>query len=277
MSKFAYMLNEQSLTMLFSNGDVEVMPIERAKSVIDAINERAGEDEIRKLVDKAKVICNYMDDTIVVQNGVVLYKGEPVNNVIVEKILDFQEKGYPYKPLLAFLARIMENPSRRAIHELYGFLDQEHLGITDAGTFLAYKAVRENWTDKYSGKFDNHVGNTLEMPRNSVDDDCRIGCSYGFHVGSLKYVTGFKDSSDHVLIVEVDPKDVVSVPTEDCGKVRVCKYKVVGEYTGPLPGYCPGYTDTPDPDDPEDDEDDEDDEPSWEPHGEDGEPEDDGI
>jgi hypothetical protein len=237
MMKFGYMINEQSVTLLFSDGKAEVLPIDRAGDVIKAINDGADEETIKALSDKAKAIYNYMDGKVEVQNGVVLYNGEPIHNVIVEKILDFANKGYPYKPLCAFLAKIMNNPSRRAIHELYKFLSNENLGITDSGTFMAYKAVRGDWTDKYSGNYDNHIGNTLEMPRNSVDDDCNVGCSYGFHVGSLKYVDGFKGAGDHVVIVEVDPADVVSVPTEDCGKVRVCRYKVVGEYTGPLPSY----------------------------------------
>jgi len=248
--KFGHIINEQSITLLFSNGDAEVLPIARAGDVIAAIKNEASEDEIRRLADKAKAVVDYMNGTVVVQNGKILYKGEPINNVLVNKILDFLNKGYPYKPLLAFLAKIMDNPSRRAVNELYKFLSNESLGITDSGTFLAYKAIQNNWTDKYSGKYDNHVGNVLEMPRNSVDDDCNVGCSYGFHVGSLRYVSGFKSGDDRVIIVEVNPRDVVSVPTEDCGKVRVCKYKVVGEYTGPLPEYCPDY---PAPSDPYDD------------------------
>jgi len=237
--KFAYMISDQSATLLFSDGTADVLPIDRADDVLRAINENRPEDEIRRLCNKAKAIFDYMDGTVVVSGGTVLYKGEPVDNVIVSKICEFLEKGYPYKPLCAFLANLMENPSRRAVQELYKFLSAEHLGITDSGTFLAYKAIRNDWTDKHTGRFDNHVGNTLEMPRNAVDDNCSVGCSYGFHVGSLKYVEGFRYGNDRVVIVEVDPKDVVSVPLEDCGKVRVCRYKVVGEYTGPLPGYVP--------------------------------------
>ena len=56
------------------------------------------------------------------------------------------------------------------------------------------------------------------------------------HVGSLEYATTFGSSDRIVVIVEVDPADIVSVPS-DCEfqKLRTCRYKVVGKYEGPLP------------------------------------------
>ena len=130
----------------------------------------------------------------------------------------------------------MANPSRRAINELYSFLSHKNLPITDAGTFLAYKSVRSDYTDHHTGEFNNSIGNTLEMTRNSVCDDHNQGCSVGFHAGSLEYASSFGGSGSVLLIVEIDPADVVSVPSDcNCQKLRTCKYKVVAEYSGPLP------------------------------------------
>jgi len=80
------------------------------------------------------------------------------------------------------------------------------------------------------------IGDAPTMQRHNVDDDANVGCSYGFHVGSLEYVRDFASGNDRIVIVEVSPADIVSVP-HDCAhmKVRVCRYKVVAEYTGPLP------------------------------------------
>ena len=271
--KFGYILNENSITMQFSDGNVEVVPLERAGDILKAINDKRPELEIKTLVDKAQAICDYMEGSVAVKNGQVTYKGRVIENVLTEKIITFLNKGYPYKPLVAFMERLMKNPSCRAVNELYGFLQDESLSITDDGTFLGYKAIKSNWTDKHTGTFDNHVGKTLEMERREVDDDCRVGCSVGFHVGSLRYVNGFRADGDRVVIVEVDPADVVSVPAEDCGKVRVCKYKVVGEYTGKLDPYtAPGYDkSTPAGDPPADDDDgEENDDDDWEDHEDEG-------
>lgn len=42
-----------------------------------------------------------------------------------------------------------------------------------------------------------------------------------------------------IVLVEVDPADIVSVPYDcSCGKVRCSTYKVVAEYQGELAGYA---------------------------------------
>ena len=158
----------------------------------------------------------------------------------------------------------MANPSRRAVNELYAFLSHKNLPVTDAGTFLAYKSVRSDYTDHHTGDFNNSIGNTLEMTRNNVCDDHNQGCSIGFHAGSLEYASSFGGADSVLLIVEIDPADVVSVPSDcECQKLRTCKYKVVAKYDGPLPEH---YTkDAQSAYDPQDDSEDEeyDDDSDW--------------
>jgi hypothetical protein len=135
----------------------------------------------------------------------------------------------------------MKNPSNRAINETYRFLENYGLPITDDGCFLAYKAVRNNYTDIYSGKYDNSIGKSPEMPRGQVDDDYDRDCSKGLHVGALDYVVQYghftkgaalPTDGNRLLIVKVNPQDVVSVPKyESHPKVRVCRYEVVSEIT----------------------------------------------
>ena len=73
------------------------------------------------------------------------------------------------------------------------------------------------------------------MPRNKVDDNKDVGCSKGLHAGTLEYASGYACDNDKLVLVEIDPADVVSIPT-DCEfqKLRTCKYKVVAEYERPL-------------------------------------------
>ena len=130
-----------------------------------------------------------------------------------------------------------ENPSDHAIVELFDFMQHEHLPITDDGHFLAYKAVNKDFKDKWSGTFDNSVGNTVEVDRDNVDSNRNNGCSKGLHVGSLDYVKGYgsEDSGDQFLVVKVNPMDVVSVPHDSrYQKLRCCKYEVVALFTDPL-------------------------------------------
>jgi hypothetical protein len=138
-------------------------------------------------------------------------------------------------PIFKFITKLNLNPSSRAVNELYAFLEHKFLPITNNGNFLAYKALRSNYTDVHSGKFDNSVGNVLEMPRNKVDDNKENGCSYGFHAGTLEYARGFRPMDGKLVLVEINPADVVSIPLDcECQKLRTCKYMVVQEYEVPL-------------------------------------------
>ena len=59
-------------------------------------------------------------------------------------------------------------------------------------------------------------------------DDADIGCSDGFHAGSYDYAKGYSHNGGHLMRVEIDPSDVVSVPKDcDCQKLRTAKYTVV--------------------------------------------------
>ena len=168
---------------------------------------------------------------IEVKDGNLYVFDEPVHSTLATRVLSFLEAGLDCVHLFKFILKLNLNPSKRAVDELYTFLEHRALPITDNGNFLAYKAVRDDYSDKYTGKFINTIDAVLEMPRNKVDDDKNVGCSYGFHAGTVEYAKDFMGREGHLMIVEINPADVVSIPT-DCQfqKLRTCKYKVVGEY-----------------------------------------------
>lgn len=174
-------------------------------------------------------------EQIEVKDGSVFVDGDSIQSVVADRIINFLADGVDCLPIFKFITRLQLNPSKRAVDELYTFLEHKHLPLTETGTFLAYKAVRNDYTDKHTGRFFNGVGEVLSMPRNKVDDDKNVGCSYGFHAGTLEYASNFACGSDKLVLVEIDPADVVSIPT-DCEfqKLRTCRYKVVAEYERPL-------------------------------------------
>jgi hypothetical protein len=166
-----------------------------------------------------------------ITDGVIYYNGEPVHNYVVDRIFDFMDEGLPFLPLAKFLEKLMENPSRRAVSELYTFLEHKHLPICEDGDFLAYKSVTNDYMDHYSGKFFNGVGEVLDMPRNAVCDDADVGCSYGFHAGSHEYASNFGGGDSRLVIVKINPADVVSVPKDcNCRKLRTSRYEVVTDF-----------------------------------------------
>lgn len=83
---------------------------------------------------------------------------------------------------------------------------------------------------EFPGQVPQWVGAVVEMPRDKVDDRGHVECSVGLHVGTYGYASQFyAGHNSQLLLVKVDPKDVVSVPDYDFTKLRACRYTVVGE------------------------------------------------
>jgi hypothetical protein len=194
-------------------------------------------DGLYNILNPAQVFQNLYAkyEQIEVKHGNVYVNDEPISSLIAGRILDFLAKGVDCLPVFKFITKLNLNPSARAVNELYTFLEHKFLPLTDNGNFLAYKALRSDYTDVHTGKFNNSVDNVLEMPRNKVDDNKEVGCSYGFHAGTLEYARGFRPCNGKLVVVEINPADVVSIPTDcECQKLRTCKYKVHSEYEVPL-------------------------------------------
>ena len=223
-------------------------------------------DGLYNILNPAQVFQNLYAkyEQVEVKHGNVYVNDEPISNLIAGRILDFLAKGVDCLPVFKFITKLNLNPSARAVNELYTFLEHKFLPLTDNGNFLAYKALRDDYTDVHTGKFDNSVDNVLEMPRNKVDDNKEVGCSYGFHAGTLEYARGFRPCNGKLVVVEINPADVVSIPTDcECQKLRTCKYKVVSEYEVPLEDLAYESRFTTDYDDDVDREWDEDDDGEW--------------
>jgi hypothetical protein len=206
------------------------------KALIKAI--KANDQEaIMELVDIPKAISSFTSGAVSVIDNQVLFNGEAIHTSIANRILGLMTEDMPFKFMVCFLDNLMKNPSYRAIHELYDFLEFANIPITDDGCFLAYKRVDENYMDIYTRKVSNAIGEKPEMPRNMVDEDKNRTCSNGYHFCSLEYIPNFgatqETSTDKVMIVKVNPRDVVAIPADyNNTKGRCCLYEVVAEYEG---------------------------------------------
>jgi hypothetical protein len=186
---------------------------------------------VESLINIGRSITNFTQGRVRVENGSVYYADMEVKNVLVDRILDMINEGFDASPMVRFLENLMQNPSKRAVDELYLFLEQTSLPITDDGHFLAYKKVRDDYRDFYTGKMDNSVGQVVEMLRNQVDDERNNTCSYGLHFCSLSYLPYYYGDQGHVMIVKINPADVVSIPNDyNNAKGRTCRYEVIGEH-----------------------------------------------
>jgi hypothetical protein len=191
-------------------------------------------DLIEKLINVASAVVNYTSGKIKVIDSQVFYNDREVKGSVIDRILVMLREGYDAEPMMRFLENLMSNSSKRAVDELYGFLESRKLPITADGCFLAYKKVRDDYYDYYTGTMQNHIGSVLEMPRNAVDEERDNTCSTGLHFCSLSYLPHYYGSQGRVMIVKINPADVVSIPSDyNNAKGRTCKYEVIGEHVGP--------------------------------------------
>ena len=185
-----------------------------------------------------------------IKDGAVCFDDKPVPVSFGKRVLAMVTGGEDPQPLLRFYERLSRNPSWRSTQQLFDFLAHENLPIEASGHFLAYKAVRQDYTDVYSGSVSNAIGQRPSMPRNQISDDADLACHVGFHVGALKYARDFINSgqagiagappytsgSGRIVVCRVDPEHVVCVPKDaSYAKVRVCEYLVVGHFGQALP------------------------------------------
>lgn len=208
--------------------------------IVEAIG-NADWDTVADLVDVRRSIASFYDGDIEIKNGYVVVKGTRLNQALSDRLIAMYRQKLPLDSLLQFLRNLLENPSRVAVQELYEFLEVNTLPITTDGCFLAYKRVKYKddgsgvLVDCYTGKINNDVGKRVWMKRCEVDDNRNHTCSQGLHFCSLNYLkgSGYGGSENPIVLVKVNPRDVVSIPTDyNNSKGRCNEYEVIGIHSG---------------------------------------------
>jgi hypothetical protein len=232
-------ISGKAINIAASDSDDYKEILKTIKAIGGAIDTKdpAMEDQLRHrletIAEPAKMIADAAEGNVSVTGGVVHYKGNAVRNVITDRILWGLREGHDMVPYLRFLDNLMENTSKRSVDGLYRFIESAKMGITQDGHIIAYKAVRDDYKDIHSGTFDNSVGQIVEVPRNTVDEDPERTCSQGLHFCSFSYLTSYASGGHRIMILKVHPKDVVAIPVDyQNAKARCCRYEVIGEYAG---------------------------------------------
>ncbi len=204
-------------------------------------------DAFLEILSVGNTIEDWSEGEFSFRDGYLYYgEDEQIATQPTERIIDMIKEGWDHKPMLAYLGKLYENVSQRAVQESYSWCMHKGLPITDDGYMIGYKGVgvysgedrtdklgrtltAGDLVDKYTGKsFRNNVGDENHMPRRQVCDDHTHGCSAGLHIGTYEYASGWAGGGGSVVLVKFDPADIVSVPSDcSCQKIRVSKYEVL--------------------------------------------------
>ena len=247
MNKVPYIINENSLTIFWEGKPYTLRKDHVNFNVAKTAILEARYDDLGDLLDIAKAVEDFVQGDVEVKDEVVYYKGHRLHGVVVDKLLEMLRAGMKDSaPLVNFITRLQNNPSANSVNELYSFMSYKSLPNTPEGKILGYKGVQSDfWSN--TGNADtivlqgqtnerhqifNGVGETIEVARRCVDDNKDHHCSFGLHIGSYDYANNLSGEDGRFLIVEFDPEDAVSVPTDcDFQKLRVSKYRVVSDIT----------------------------------------------
>ena len=254
---FPYIVQGSNITVVIGTTPHTVSKSHIAyNKLLNAI--KAGEWEtVQDIIEPKQVVLNFGQGNVSIEGDKIFWKGREMHNALTKRLVAMIQEDFPVEPLVAFMENLMDNPSKRAVNELYGFLEKNTLPITSDGCFLAYKKVRQDYFDVHSGTVLNKpaaymtdedtaaleeaVGKNNEvtvavedgvtvvsMERNLVDDDQNRTCSTGLHFCSQDYLRSF--GGERIVILKINPRDVVSIPNDyNDSKGRCARYEIVDE------------------------------------------------
>lgn len=222
--------------------------------ILERLNADANDESVVGLFDVQKALdveFKRVSERITVKGGEVFFDGDVLHNGVSKQIIRFVTEGLVDRlnAVANFTEKVMTNPQAHSREQLFTFLDKHDFTITDDGDFVGYKGcnlnsdgvavstrnapekdkVTVNGVPVFGAPVENKQGDVVEMPRSLVDFNAYVGCSTGLHVGTYAYASSFVGSGGVVLEVHVNPRDVVSVPTDSNNqKIRCCRYTVIG-------------------------------------------------
>lgn len=245
MNKPAYIVTSNAITVIWEGQPYTVNTDNPNYTGLKNALLNAEYDSIGRFLDIKKQIEDFSHGSIKVVAEKVYYGNYELKGFVIDKLLEFLRSGAKdAQPILNFIEKLMFNPSKNSVDQLYTFLSYKTLPLTETGNIIGYKGVNCLYYSHHgnkntivitgnvdaNGRILNKIGEIIEVARNSVDDNKDNHCSHGLHVGSYDYAKDWAGNDGHLMMVEFNPSDAVSVPT-DCNfqKLRVSKYKVIGE------------------------------------------------
>lgn len=232
----ASIISDNSITVFLETGPLSIVQDNpNFTKVREALATYPHDREsIQLLMDVKTAITSWAEGNVSIVGDEILYQGRAVHSHLTERMMKLFSEGFDITPWAKFMENLFQNPSNSAVNELYQWLEVSNMPITPDGHFLAYKKVDDDYTSFYKNRGVDTVLNalhtTVDMPRNEVDDDRDRTCSNGLHFCSYKYLPHYYSGKGRVLVLKINPKDVVSIPKDyDNAKGRASSYYIMSE------------------------------------------------
>lgn len=239
----------ESLVVVYSDGEPASIPGTHPNfdTILALLRSGTSDDEaVKTLVNTLHVAGTKLaalTDRVSVASFGVFFDGDPLRSELADVLTQLLEENREedLTAVAKFLENAAANQTFEGIDAMYRWITNKDLVLTKDGTFLAYKGVRFVGDNKiesitrgtamvdgvvHEGAIPNPIGSVISMPRSEVTSETSIGCGPGLHAGTYNYAKNF--GGGNLILVEINPRDVVSVPSDSSfQKLRVSKYKVV--------------------------------------------------
>jgi hypothetical protein len=227
---FPYIIQGKNIVVVIGNNSHTINHNHIAYEKLLAAIKAGDWDTVKNIIEPQRVVLQYGSGNLSIQGDRLFWRDVEMHNTLADRVVRMYQDGFSIEPMVNFMENLMQNPSHRAVTELYGFLERGQMPITPDGCFLAFKRVRPDFKDCHTGTIDNSVGQIVTMERNQVDDNYEHTCSAGLHFCSQEYLDHFGSSEAPVMILKINPRDVVSIPCDyHNSKGRCCRYEVIGQ------------------------------------------------
>jgi bifunctional DNA-binding transcriptional regulator/antitoxin component of YhaV-PrlF toxin-antitoxin module len=238
MSKLVnYVLTDKSVVLVFEDKPIPVASENPMYSQIRKALKLGQTEKLEEMLDISKKLVKHSSGRFYMKDGEVFADGAVMPSTLSKRVLSFADAGLPVEPLIKFWENLNQNPTKDSRNELFAFLEVNHVPLTEDGCFIAYKKIRGDFKDIFSGTIDNSVGAKPNVSRDSVDPNRNNTCSRGLHVAAFNYAKySYGSQNEPLVLVKVNPKYVVTVPPDyHEQKMRVCEYEVLEVFDGNNP------------------------------------------
>lgn len=219
---------------------------------------KAGDESVFELFDIATGVMrkfSQITDRVSWDGVNVLFDGNVVHSALSDQLARAIEHGLSnYAPLAKFWEKLESNPNEHSRRQAYDWLACHKFQITEEGDMVGFKGVQFYYeevdgTEVYRSVRNSEaldvpsafvngnpieplsyvpqaVGDVVSLPREEVAHDPAVSCARGLHVSTYSYAQSWAGNGV-TFEVHVNPRDIVSVPTNAGGqKVRVNRYVV---------------------------------------------------